>query len=449
MLQFLYPIGLLAAIGIVIPVIIHLWNIKNGKTLKIGSIALLGNPSNQRSRNLKVTNWPLLLIRSLLILLIAFLIAKPMLQSKQEAIVKHGWLLLEKSQLQNVWKSNKNEIDSLLKKGYELHDFNVGFAKLELKDTATVFSKPADLPLSYYSLIRQLDKELTSVAKVYLYTGNSLGRFQGTQPASSLNLTWKVDKAFNEIAVDEQKPIAAATDLQVLILNNSLPKDAQYVKAAIRAIADFTKTNIQIKDIQSAAQITSKANLMFWLSDKPLSLLQVKNLPKGITVFNYGGQKKKRLNSVILNQDGALQNAELYQRTEFSATKNKSAPHNNVIWTDGYGDPLLTVDSTAQLVNYQFYSRFNQQWTDLAWTNGLVMALMPLVLPHHSPELGTYQSSYVTLPHNEANAKSTETIETVNQQKPLSKMLWWVILIVFLVERLMAYNKIKRTYEAN
>jgi hypothetical protein len=149
MFQLLYPLGLLAAIGVLVPILVHLWNIKSGKTLKIGSVALLGLPSNQRSRSLKITNWPLLLLRCLLIFLIAFLLAAPAYRTKQSTSAKPGWILVEKANLPKLWNSNKKQLDSLILKGYELHDFDVNFARIDLKDTLTKFSRSAKPPLSY------------------------------------------------------------------------------------------------------------------------------------------------------------------------------------------------------------------------------------------------------------------------------------------------------------
>jgi len=125
-LQFLYPISLLAAAGIIVPVIIHLWNIKNGKTLKIGSISLLGAPSNQRSRNFRVSDWPLLLLRCLLIILIALLLSAPLFSSRHAGSKNAGWIIVEKQRFHELWIKNKKEIDSLQHKGYELRDFNPG-----------------------------------------------------------------------------------------------------------------------------------------------------------------------------------------------------------------------------------------------------------------------------------------------------------------------------------
>ena len=81
-MQLLDPIGLLALAGLIIPVIIHLWSVKKGKTLKIGSINLLGESASSTSRSLKITDWLLFVMRCLLLVIIAFLLAQPLIQQK-------------------------------------------------------------------------------------------------------------------------------------------------------------------------------------------------------------------------------------------------------------------------------------------------------------------------------------------------------------------------------
>jgi len=475
-LQFLYPIGLLAAIGIIVPVVIHLWNIKNGRTLKIGSISLLGLPSNQRSRNFRITDWPLLLLRCLLLVLLAFLLAQPLFKSSRRAAEQPGWVLVKKEQLGLAWKENRKEIDSLLQKGYEIHDFNIGFSRLELQDTSAVFSKPGNAPLSYFSLIRQLDAEQAGGARIYLYTDNGLKGFEGTQPRVNLDLKWKVFPADTaevtwvagafSLNKDNIRKIVAhsspsgtyyqpedvkraalagvAVDSgvhQVLVYADGKQTDAAYVKAAVGAIAAFSGKRITVKEIRSFSQISNQADLVFWLADKELDQAQVKKLPDGISFFGYAGDTTERIKSFLLYQsDGATGEAALYQRKKFNGQQLPS------VWTDGFGTPLLTLDSSARIRHYRFYSRFNQEWTDLVWTNGLVMSLMPFVVPQWAGEHGFQENkgavrSVSAAPQVMNAVAVNKTAAVTHEGQPISRYLWWVVLVTFLTERLIAYRK--------
>lgn len=446
MLQLLYPIGLLAAIGILVPVVIHLWNIKKGKTLKIGSIALLGLASNQRSSHLKVADWPLLLLRCFLLILIAIVLAQPLYKSIVKLSEEPGLILLEKQELRRVWKTYKKEMDSLLKQGYEIRDLNVGFSKIEWKDTATTFSRPAAPLLSYFSLIKQLNAEKRPGTKVYLYTDNHLNRFEGKQPATQLDLKWKILPAKNE---EESKSVTNVTKdmdsnkLAVMIFSNGLHMDAAYIRSAVNAIADFTKRKITVKEIKSLAQIQKPATVVFWLSEKPLNMMQFKQLPAGISFFNYAGQKTEKVKSAIHYESGtATQEIALYQRKKFDGKMEQS------IWWDAFGVPLLTLDSVSGIKHYQFYSRFNQGWTDLVWSNGLVEALLPLVIPHQEAEFGYPEDQNAerivsAIPLPLANHLKMKTSILYSQQ-PIAGFIWWLLMLVFFIERWITYKKIEK-----
>ena len=77
MLQFIQSIWLWAAAAIIIPVIIHLWNVKQGKTLKVGSIALFTESAELHASSVKLSQLLLLLLRCLILMVLAMLLAKP------------------------------------------------------------------------------------------------------------------------------------------------------------------------------------------------------------------------------------------------------------------------------------------------------------------------------------------------------------------------------------
>jgi hypothetical protein len=470
--QFLYPLGLLAAAGMIIPVLIHLWNIKNGKTLKIGSIALLGSPSNQRSRNFKINDWPLLLLRCLLLLWLACLLAKPSFKTKLAGGGHPGWLMVEKEHFPLLWKNNKTMLDSLLKKGYLIKDFNTGFQELELKDTASVFSKPDHVSLSYFSLLKQLNTILVPGTKVYLFTTDLLERFKGEEPQLNINLHWQFFNGSKERVswVVAAFPVTSATikqqiaysaaegtfyrsnkinrksiegtkvdtaKLRVLIYGKD-GADAHYVKAAVQAIATFTERPIQVREIQSLSNVKQKS-LVFWLSAQNLSDIQLKKIPPGSTLLSYAPGKQQTLKTIIRDQAGqALQDAFLLQRIPYNNRKGQA------VWTDGYGIPVLTADTVWGIKHYQFYSRFNQNWTDLVWTNGLVRALLPLVLAQDGFIADNHSRRVLTkIPDLVSRKGITPSGINPYKEKPVSTIFWWLLLGTFMMERLVAYKRVE------
>src|SRR3954464_3767664 len=94
--MFLNLIWLFAIAAVVIPVAIHLWNIRPGKVLKVGSISLIDPASRKSSRSFKLLDIPLFILRCLLLLALALLLSMPVWQKKLQAAKVKGWVLVPK-----------------------------------------------------------------------------------------------------------------------------------------------------------------------------------------------------------------------------------------------------------------------------------------------------------------------------------------------------------------
>ena len=133
----LNSIWLFTLAALSIPVAIHLWNIRPGKTLKVGSISLMEASAQKSSRSLKLHDLLLLLLRCLLLALLAFILAMPFLQKQISTSSVKGWLLIPKENVRESYQKFKPQIDSLTKAGHEFHYFNKGFEKAELSKVLT------------------------------------------------------------------------------------------------------------------------------------------------------------------------------------------------------------------------------------------------------------------------------------------------------------------------
>ncbi|MDB5136214.1 MAG: N-terminal double-transrane protein, partial [Mucilaginibacter sp.] len=191
----LNSIWLFALAALSIPVAIHLWNIRQGKTLKVGSIALVSASAQKSSRSFKLHNLLLLLLRCILLALLAFVLALPFWQDHNSSPVK-GWLLIPKENIKESYMKFKPAIDSLIKAGYQFHYFNKDFQKQELNKVLSDYKdlKPDNDSVntaSYWSLVQQLDGKIPSSFPVYLFTPNNINHFNGSKPEISLNLHWQ------------------------------------------------------------------------------------------------------------------------------------------------------------------------------------------------------------------------------------------------------------------
>ncbi|WP_315822749.1 BatA domain-containing protein [Paraflavitalea speifideaquila] len=193
MLQLLNPIALVAATAVIIPVLVHLWNVRKGKTLRVGSTALLSASARKRATSFRINNWPLFLLRCLVVLLAAFLLAKPVWMDRPRAAKQAGWVLIPQHQLGIAYAQYGTAIDSLLLAGLELHNLSPNFEKIQLKDTAgnaTPTDTNSHSSLSTWSLLKVLDAQLPAGFPLHLFVNNRLSSYQGARPSTRLALHW-------------------------------------------------------------------------------------------------------------------------------------------------------------------------------------------------------------------------------------------------------------------
>ena len=499
MLQFLNPIWFFAAAAILIPVIIHLWNIRPGKVLKVGSTSLIVSASRKSSRSFKLLDILLLLLRCLLLLLIAILLIAPIGQKKITAVKVKGWVLLPKENFSESYQHYKASIDSLTKLGYEFHYFNNGFPKadltkllLENKDLKTLDTAAKQTSI-YWNLVNQLNNQLPTDRPVYLFTPNSANHFVGDKPQSDLNLHWQTytpadsvnlwvadawinndntirvvqglskpsgttydyynidavkENARFEVSINNGQPEVNMTDikvkvpvdtttLRIAIYTDRNTADAGYLKAALDAIAQFTQRKTVIKQYTSANAIPVGANWIFWLSEQPFA---ARLLQQHTNIFAYQVGKQQTVNTRISSvSDIALPNGS----EQIPLFKLVGATHQKgeIIWHDGFGRPVLDAEKQDNAEVYHFYSRFNPTWNDLAWSSSFPKLMLQLVnMP--SKNMVTDQDRRSLTNEQIQPIKIEETHVAVADkftvQNELAKYFWLALIVVFAVERWLA-----------
>ncbi|WGQ10375.1 BatA domain-containing protein [Pedobacter gandavensis] len=488
-MHLLYPIGLIALAGLLIPLIIHLWKLKQGKTLRIGSIALLGASSPFTSRSYQITDWLLLFLRILLIVLLAFLLSEPYLKREKNEGIKKGWVLLEKSQLPSVYKTHKQELDSLIQAGYELHDFGSGFQKIRMEDTLKNEKPDAashqglnssittSAKISHYALLRELNAQLQPNFPVYLFADRKLQSMGGNQAQVDFRLVWKeiagkdtlatwsssfAHKTFEAKSSPEITAIKRMDEVQdeaktkVLIYGTEHPEDVKYLRAAIEAIAQETKRNIEVSMFNGKNVSGLSFDIGFWISNKPVSSGFLAQLSKDGRLFNYAGEKVTSINSWVEVGPGTKGNMPAIPLNKRTVdTTDQGA----VLWTDGFGVPLLTRSKEKTLNHYRFYSRINPQWTSLVWNEKFVEAMMPVLLGEDGSLAGfgfevspdderrsSLKSATGSLAGQSAStahlsvADQSSLPAASQQEQPLKKVFWLTALLVFTLERIISLH---------
>ncbi|WP_162915395.1 BatA domain-containing protein [Paraflavitalea soli] len=503
MLQLLNPIALVAAAAVIIPVLVHLWNVRTGKTLRVGSIALLATSARRRASSLRITNWPLFLLRCFLLLLLAFLLARPVWNNTPTANKQAGWILVPARQLATAHAHYGPRIDSLLAAGLELHDLGTGFEKLQLQDTLQYSTSTPDKStlLPPWSLLKVLDVQLPKAFPVHVFTDNRLSAYQGDRPHTQLAIHWNSfatgDSMYRSPALQWVTPngkirhiewvstpagnyyresmtgAALTGDIDTSIIRIGIypgknMADAQYVKAALQAIAQFTGRRITTTLLSAGQAPATAQNIVFNLDEQQHVGLNLSkssttdNLlsyiaPKG-TLFQY--DTGDAIAGASWAQEGNLITGEGLQHKVYRFTGG--AAKGTPLWTLANGQPLLTMTAAEGRRVYHFKSRFNPAWSDMVWEGDFVQTLLPLVLAapvipdavdlriidEQQSAIGSRETAIGPVDGREQSAvdladRQEQGADSLlkDSAKDLSFIIWIAAFILFAAERLLTHRQ--------
>ena len=263
MIHLLQPVWLGAMAAIAAPVILHFWNDRRGKALRIGSVSLLKEASQRMAWSRRLSQWWLLLLRCLLLILQAILLAGPYWRRTGGAGHVKGWVLEDAAP---PAAELRVMIDSLVKAGWERHT---------LKDS-----------LNYWNGLRAADKEAPAGAPFCVVTTGLLRRFSGVRPSTERDIHWytytPVDSVRHWIraawlsgpdsvrvltglsrstgtnysgetaARGSQQPVAVDTSVlrAAVYTDPAYRQDGRYVVAALRALQQYTRRRIEVVETE-------------------------------------------------------------------------------------------------------------------------------------------------------------------------------------------------------
>ncbi|GGH13465.1 BatA domain-containing protein [Mucilaginibacter phyllosphaerae] len=477
-MQFLTPIWFLALAALGIPVIIHLWNIRPGKTLKVGSISLITEASKSSSRSFKLLDVLLLILRCLLLILLAALLASPIWQRAVSMQKSKGWLLIPKENFKETYQKFKLTVDSLSKAGYEFHYFDSGFAQqdlnrliadTDLKDTVAVSN--------YWTLIKALNSKVTAATPVHIFTQNGINYFKGTKPAVDMKLYWQtytaadsvstwlasasltvsgaikvtqgnsnpagvtykhqilhnegnpqirinMQKGQLSVSLKDGKRITVDTGtMRLAIYTDKYALDAGYLKAALSAAVNFSGRKAIIKQYNNPSSIPGGQNWLFWLSEQVI-IGPAKNSKN---IFKYEAGKAVDVNTWIEPGHIAL-----------AKTINADSK-DDAIWKDGFGKTVLELDNNT----YHFYSRFNPLWNDLVWSDAFPKMILKLIAEDQtdlSPKQDKRVLSNEEIQPQVRKQNKPATAAKATQQTDLSRYFWLMLVVILIIERVLSHQ---------
>jgi Aerotolerance regulator N-terminal len=132
-MQFLNPLMLWGILAVGIPIALHFWHQKKGQLLNWAATQWLTEKDLQPSKGIRLDNILLLIIRCLLIMILAFLLAKPVFHwSKSDSDYTKIHLVQSNTLLINNYKF---ELEEALKKGEKIYQISNDAESMETIST--------------------------------------------------------------------------------------------------------------------------------------------------------------------------------------------------------------------------------------------------------------------------------------------------------------------------
>lgn len=434
----------------------------------------------------------LLLLRCLMLMLIAFLLATPFWQQQLKDGKAKGWVLIPQENFNEAYRHFKPAIDSFAKHGYELHYFNKGFTKVDLAEKLQHpgADSQAVPPANYWELTKQLERHIPQSLIVEVFTPNTLIHFTDHKPQTNLTINWHaytpadsvstflsgawlmvngnirvvqgtatpsgIVYQYNDIKNGGQSgsaymvtlangtPVVSfknlkisvdTTTTRIAIYADKNTADANYLKAALDAAAQLSQHKIFIKIYNQPNGIPAGQNWLFWLTDKQVDAAIAKQTAN---LFQYQDGKITDLTSWMVNKS-ALTVTQGNMEVPLYKTISSNHFAGDAIWTNGFGNPVLTLE-TGITNTFHFYSRFNPAWNDLVWNDEFPKWLLGVTTEKAAIidtqyDRRTIAEAQLIPSHIEAASVAISQPGTLTD---LSHYLWLALALVFIIERWLA-----------
>lgn len=274
-MEFLNPLMLWGSLAVGIPIALHFWHQKKGQLLNWAATHWLTEKDLQPSRGMRLDNILLLIIRCLLVLMLAFLLAKPILHwatSNQPPKKIH---LVQLNPL--VVDNYKFELEEALKKGEKIYKIGATLESLNniTSPTYSGVMHPLELQTSI-NKAHELNREVqTKQFEIYFVNGQGLSQVPNIFVPGTFTLHSIVDtlsknrKPYLEFADKHKLFVNQANQLTVaavlppnekfeaqplpnnsvnvlLALKSKSEKDA--IQAALKALTDVYQIEFSIEE---------------------------------------------------------------------------------------------------------------------------------------------------------------------------------------------------------
>ncbi len=402
MIQFFAPVFLLGIFATLIPVVIHLWNTKDQRVIKVGSIRWLMESETVRMSRIQLSELFLLILRIVLVLLFVFLLSELRSSLFSDKPESSNWVLVD-PEVEDV-----EEVLGALDKpeGWELRWLYSDFPSAD--DPVEISTK-----LDYWQLLSELDLADHRPDSLIIYSSSKYRHFQGERPSLSMNVEWVVlpdDLKNDETILAYQLADSLSFYKAKYVSLNLIPGKVDDVAADLSSVQIYPVRTLQVKIVGNADS---------W---------EYQNLTAALGAINSIGLGNLELDSaagepeVVFNLTGNSEEGTLltFDRSP-DADEGEMIVKDQTIAKKYLICQPLTIDN---MVRYEFVKKLYTLLTPSFDEMVLVKSDLQL-----SPDQAT--------PKSKAVEETRKAVALAN----LSAPLWMLLVGLLLLERILSYYK--------
>lgn len=274
-MEFLNPLMLWSALAVGIPIALHFWHQKKGKLLDWAATQWLTEKDIQPAKGIRLDNLLILIIRCLLLIILAFLLSKPLFKKfRNDTIFQKIHLVQPHSLLVNNYKF---EIEEALRKGESVVWINENAEPLT--DMAKIPPYSEFSPLVLQTCINKVN-EFNQMSnkfqyEIYLINNQSLSQVSTVFVPSQFSIHSLIDSArkvskpylelpnkrqlfvnqSHQLTVAASLPANETFDLQPIhrgtihvLLKNKVEAEKQTIKATLKALTEIYQLEFSIDE---------------------------------------------------------------------------------------------------------------------------------------------------------------------------------------------------------
>lgn len=371
----LSPAGLLGLAAVAIPILIHLFSRSKGRRVLIGHIDLVRQSRQRRVTELRLSQWLLLILRLLIIIITALILAQLARKGVQSTDVDTVYVT-------QAWLDGADEderIELRAKAGSEVYLLAEDYPQLDdLAVTAAEVAPAADDIRPIWSLLAERLSHISHLAEVDVYTAGLALEFGHRVPALPRSVNWHS----REGPISQHAPMPRA----LIIHDADRAADAASLQAALSVLRTHRLPGLRwdVLETGEITEIPPATDWLFTLSARPDDYARRDQEPSAsdyrfLTWFSDAPAGEDR-QSVVTAGNFPFAQFELYRA---SADALPGTP----LWLDDTRRPVLSERITADVRRIHFSSRFHPSWSSLPRQSGFPETLLTVMLDSQQQEL--------------------------------------------------------------